>query len=302
MSEPRAFQDVVTGPEQLMGVKAVFGVLTGRAMCFGSRGDARLKDRGYFQSARVSAEYAAERPMLVTIGGGADCQPGIEGRVLNVAKVSKVYGETPVFYKDPVDLERLARWPVATALLDVYEVEGQPRLVEDLGLPDRTILTNAFDLVVRPENKVEALWEALRDVPLHLADLPPLVNFREPDRVTLVGSIPPMRISREEGRFLVKEVQEYERRSDLAKLARATNRDANGGVLVCEACGFSDELDGMFDVHHLVPLMLGVRETTPSDLAVLCPLCHRWAHRKGDGQTNPLPMIELVKARRTQPD
>lgn len=259
----------------------------------------QLKDRGHYQSARISAEYAVDRPYLVAIGGGGDCEPGREGRVLNVAKVSKVYGETPVFYKDPDDLEGLSRWPVATALLDVYEVEGFPRLVEDLGLPDRTILVNAFDLVVRPEEKVTALWEALRDVPLHLVDLPPLVNFREPDRVTLVGSLAPMRISKEEGQRLSKEVQVFERQSELAKLARAKNREAHGGALQCEACGFNDDLDGMFDAHHLVPLMLGVRETTLSDLVVLCPLCHRWAHRKGGGQRAPLPLIELIGARRT---
>lgn len=298
MTVQRTFQEVVRSPGELMGVKAVFGALTGRAMCFGSRGDAKLKDRGHFQSARISAEYAVDRPLLITIGGGAECQAGLEGRVLNVARVSKVYGETPVFYTDPADRERLSRWPVATALLDVYEVEGSPRLVEDLGLPDRTILTNAFDLVVRPEAKVNDLWEALRDVPLRLVDLPPLVNFLEPDKVTLVGSIPPTRIGKEEGKRLSREVQVFERQSELAKDARTQNRDAHGGQPTCEACGFTDELDGMFDVHHKVPLMLGVRESTLSDLVVLCPLCHRWAHRKGGGQTNPLPIHELISARR----
>ena len=292
------FQNVVSSPEDLMGVKAVFGSLTGRAMCFASHGDARLKDRTHFQSARISAQYAAERPILVTIGGGGECPPELEGRVLNVAKVSKVYGETPVFYTDPKDRERLSRWPVATALLDVYEVEGFPRVVDDLGLPDRTILNSAFDLVVRPVEKVEALWKAMHDVPLRLLDLPPLVNFREPDRVTLVGSIPPVRISKEEGQRLLKEVQAVERRSELAKAAKARNQNANGGVLTCEACGFADETPSMFDVHHVVPLMLGVRETTMSDLVVLCPLCHRWAHSKGAGQTKPLPLTDLIRARR----
>jgi len=212
-----------------MGVKAVFGALAGRAMCFGSHGDAKLKDPKHFQSARISAQYAAERPMLVTVGGGGECPPDLQGRVLNVAKVSKVYGETPVFYTAPEDRERLSRWPVATALLDVYEVEGFPRLVEDLGLPDRTILTSAFDLVVRPAEKVEALWKALHDVSLRLLDLPPLVNFREPDRVTLVGSMPPVSISKEEGQQLSKEVQVLERRSELARAAKALNQSANGG-------------------------------------------------------------------------
>lgn len=298
MKITKLFQDVVAGPEDLMGVKAVFGPLTGRAMCFGSRGDTKLKDRGYYQSARIAAEYAVQRPLLVTIGGGGECDPALMGRVVNVARVSKVYGETPVFYKDPAELQRLSRWPVATALLDVFEVDGFPRLVEDLGLPDRTILTNAFDLVVRPPEKVDELWKALQGVPLHLVDLPPLVNFTEPDRVTQVGSMPPTRISKEEGQRRSREVQVYERSGELPRLARELNREANNGVLVCDACGFQDGLDGMFDVHHVVPLMFGTRETTLSDLAVLCPLCHRWAHKKGGGQTTPLSMFELVTSRR----
>lgn len=292
------FQTVVGSPEDVMGVKAVFGALTGRAMCFGSRGDAKLKDKGYFQSARVAAEYAATRPMLVTIGGGGECPPELQGRVLNVVKVSKVFGETPVFYSDLAERERLSRWPVATALLDVYEVEGSPRLVEDLGLPDRTILANAFDLVVRPPEKVLDLWNALQNIPLNLVDLPPLANFREPTKVLQVGSMLPVRISKEEGQRLSRKVQFFERRSDLARAAKELNKRINGGLLTCEACGFTDVTPGMFDAHHLVPLMLGVRETTLSDLAVLCPLCHRWAHSKGSEQTNPLPLADLIRARR----
>ncbi len=195
----RRFEDVVPSANSLMGVKAVFGALTGRAMCFGSRGDPKKKDRGHFQSARVAAEYAETRPHLITIGGGGECSEHLEGRVLNVAVVSKVFGETPVFYTDPAEVARLARWPVATALLDVYEVIGFPHLVADLGLPDRTVLANAFDLVVRPADKVQALWEALRGWDLRQIDLPPLANFREPDKVTLVGSLLPRKVSKEEG-------------------------------------------------------------------------------------------------------
>lgn len=293
MTDAVLFEEVVPSVEKLMGVKAVFGPLNGRAICFGSRGDASLKDKGHFQSARITAEYAQSQPFLVAIGGGGECQPGLEGRVLNVARVSKLYGETPVFYPDPADRERLSRWPVATALLDVYEVVGQPRLVDDLGLPDRTILANAFDLVVRPEGKTAALWEALKGRSLRLVDLPPLANFREPDRVVQVSSMLPVRVGAEEGARISKDVQLYERNSALSKEARRLNREAHGGALACEACGFTDEMDGMFDVHHLVPLMFGLRETTVSDLVVLCPLCHRWAHRKGGGQTNPLPLVDL---------
>lgn len=297
MTEHVIFQQVVPSPSELMGVKAVFGALNGRAMCFGSRGDPFLKDKAHYRSARQTAEKAVSQPPMLAIGGGAECDVGLEGRVLNVVKVSKVFGETTTFYRDPDDMKRLSCWPVATALLDVYQVEGYPHLVNNLGLPDRTILNNAYDGLVQPHEKAQALWEALQDRVLHLVDLPSLMNFREPDRVTLVGSILPTKINGDEGRRVSKEVQVFERRSALAKEALANNREANSGILACEACGFADDQDGMFDVHHLVPLMLRYRETTLSDLVVLCPLCHRWAHRKGNGQTDPLPLFDLKRAR-----
>lgn len=292
-----AFEDVVTSVDELMGAKAVFGPLDGRAVCFASRGNASLKDAGYFQSAKVASQYAVEQPFLITIGGGAKVLEEFEGRVLNVSRVSKVYGETDIFYPDPDKQRELAQWPVASALLDIYEVEKFPHLVDDLGLPDRKILANAFDIVVRPEGKTQALWAALQGAQLRLLNFPPLPNFREPPSVRQVGSMLPKSISRKEGVRVSREVQLLERNSELADAARQTNRDKNSGDLSCEACGFTDPLDGMFDVHHLVPLMHGARQTTLADLVVLCPLCHRWCHRKGKGQLDPLPIDELTIAR-----
>lgn len=288
-----AFEELVPSPDLLMGVKAVFGPLRGRAVCFASRGDAALKDRGHFRTGRTVAEYAVEQPYLITIGGGSQVRDGLGGHVLNLARVSKAYGETNAFYTDPVDQQRLAQWPVATGLLDVFEFEGFPHIVDELGLPDRTILANAFDRVVRPEEKIEALWKSLRGHKVSLVDLPPLPNFREPDSVTLVGSFLPKKVSKEEGRRIYREVQLFERNNALAKEARRQNRAANGGALVCSGCTFTDDLDGLFDVHHLVPMMLGMRETTLSDLAVLCPTCHRWAHKKGRSVIDPLSLGEL---------
>lgn len=297
MSSTR-FIDVVPSIDVLMGVKAIFGSLDARAMCFGSRGNASMKDKGHFQSARITAEYAVKRPYMIAIGGGDECPPELLGRVLNVVKVSKVYGETNVFYTRPQDRERLARWPVATALLDVFEVVGRPHLVDDLGLPDRSILQNAYDLVVRPEEKLRALWGALGEWELTSADLPPLPNFHEPASVKQVGSLLPKVLSAEEGRKIYREVQIFERNSALAREARRKNREENSGLLTCSCCAFSDELDGLFDVHHQVPLMLGSRETTLSDLTVLCPTCHRWAHGKGRSAWDPLSLDDLRNARR----
>jgi 5-methylcytosine-specific restriction protein A len=292
-----AFEDIVTSVDLMMGVKAVFGPLKGRAVCFASRGDAALKDRGHFRSARIASEYAEERPYLITIGGGGQVRDNLGGCVLNVSRVSKAYGQTEAFYLDPEERRRLAQWPVATGLLDIYEVEGFPHLVSDLGLPDRTILANAFDIIVRPQGKTEALWEALQGAKLRLVDLPPLPNFREPASVRQVGTMLPKSYTKEEGTRISREVQLFERDSQLAKDARQANREKHGGDLACEACAFTDPLDGMFDVHHLVPLMHGARQTTLADLVVLCPLCHRWSHRKGKGQLDPLPLDDLKVAR-----
>lgn len=68
----------------------------------------------------------------------------------------------------------------------------------------------------------------------------------------------------------------------------------------CEACGFVaadiyGDLDShLCDVHHLLPLneLPGQRETKLSDLAVLCPTCHRAIHR-----TSPMMSVEDFRAK-----
>lgn len=69
-----------------------------------------------------------------------------------------------------------------------------------------------------------------------------------------------------------------ERDPKLAKAALQKNADDHDGHFACEACGFTHAVRAMFDVHHLHPLLSGPRMTRVSDLAVLCPMCHRRAH------------------------
>src|SRR5215207_6903748 len=116
-------------------------------MCFGSRGNASLKDRGHFTLARTTAERGLDRPFFITIGGGEQVPDELSGRILELVRVTGVYGETAAFVRDPVLRERLAQWPVAVVLLEVYSVVDEPHLVADLGFPDRRILTNAYDTV-----------------------------------------------------------------------------------------------------------------------------------------------------------
>ncbi|MGY6638097.1 MAG: HNH endonuclease [Erythrobacter sp.] len=70
-----------------------------------------------------------------------------------------------------------------------------------------------------------------------------------------------------------------ERDPRLSRKALARNADANGGTYTCDACGFQHPDRAMFDVHHAHPLLAGPRQTQTSDLIVLCPVCHRRAHR-----------------------
>ena len=101
-----------------------------------------------------------------------------------------------------------------------------------------------------------------------------------------------------EGRRYWTEQKKAERDPRLAREAMRLNRCRHGGWIKCEACGFSDKERSMFDAHHLSPLVLGERESVVSDLAVLCPTCHRWAHSKAGDRLHPLPVKQIRRGRR----
>src|SRR4051794_4597961 len=178
-------------------------------------------------------------------------------------------------------------------LHDVYDIEGHPRLVEDLGLEDRTTLVNAFDTVVRPEQKVERLWQALCGHRLILRELDPIPGFRDPGTVYYAGTYPPCKVSADEGKELYRQSLERERDRELSRQVKEINKDRYGGRYTCEACGISSTDASLFDAHHLVPLALGQRRTVLSDFAVLCPTCHRVAHRKAQKRHDPMPVMEV---------
>jgi 5-methylcytosine-specific restriction enzyme A len=294
-----SFGELVGSPERLMGVKAVWGKSQEPVMCFGSHGDPKAKDKAHFSLAQQTAKKSLERPFLVTIGGGEQVPPALQGRVLEVVRVSGVYGETSAFVQDPELRERLAQWPVAVVLTEVYAIEGDPLLIDDLGFPDRRILTNAYDGVKRDAGDVLALWEALKDRPVALRhDIPTLPGFFDPGKEVLVSSLYP-KVSAREGKRRYAETSALERSGKLARAAKLANKARNGGVVVCEACEFSDENPALFDAHHIRPLADGERETNVAHLAVLCPICHRWAHYKAESVLDPLP-VDAVRAVRLQ--
>ena len=101
-----------------------------------------------------------------------------------------------------------------------------------------------------------------------------------------------------EGRRFWSQQRKAERDPHLPKEAMRLNRCRNGGWIKCEACGFADKERSMFDAHHLSPLVLGERKSRVSDLAVLCPTCHRWAHYKAGDRLHPLPVKQIRRGRR----
>jgi len=86
--------------------------------------------------------------------------------------------------------------------------------------------------------------------------------------------------------------RKLERSSSTSKAALVKNAEAHGGVHVCEACGFQHSDRAMFDAHHPHPLLAGPRKTRASDLIVLCPVCHRRAHRSPNRML-PYDLMEL---------
>lgn len=296
------FDEVAGSLDQIMGVKAVWGRSSEPVMCFGSRGDEALKDPGHFQQARATAKKAIPQPYLVTIGGGAEVGSELRGRVLELVRVTGVYGETKAFVRDPDLITRLTQWPVAVVLSEVYRIEGEPRLIEDLGFADKNILNNAYDGVRRDDTYMAQLWSALRSVEVTRRwEVPPLPGFRDPGKVQLCSSLyPNVPAGSAEGKRIRKEMLDKERDPKLARAVKEANRARNGGVIVCEGCDFTDESGALFDAHHRDPLGKGPRWSCFESFAVLCPTCHRWCHHKAVDILQPL-VIPILRAARYTP-
>lgn len=264
-------------------------------MCFGSHGDDKVKDRGHFSLARRTAEKAITQPYLVSIGGGDDVPPELRGRALELIRVTGIYGETKAFVLDQEYLRKLARWPVAVVTFEVYRIEGEPRLIEDLQFPHRQILANAYDGVRRDEAEIRRLWETIKNRAVsRRVDIALPMGFRDPGKVMQFWTAyPKVLATSAEGKKIWKAQSIAERDKNLVLAVKEANRDANEGKLLCQACDFSHENRSLFDAHHLFPLALGIRESRLDDFAVLCPSCHRWAHVFGPDKLQPVPIAEL---------
>lgn len=86
-----------------------------------------------------------------------------------------------------------------------------------------------------------------------------------------------------EGQVAYREHRRYER--DRKLVLKKKNAVAKStGRLACEVCGFDSDAEygirGVIDVHHVAPLhIVGPSVTRLSDLALVCPTCHRTLHK-----------------------
>lgn len=245
-----------------------------------------------YSVASGAARRAIDRPYILAVGGGARVRDNLHGCVLNVVRASTLYGETSAFVPE-AEAMRLAQWPVALLLHDVWAFEGFPHQMRDLGIDDLRLLAGAQDGIVRPTPRIDELWAALRDWPLLLRKLPAPTNaFDTGEPARAINRAPLFRgsIQSEEGKRLWSLQLNIERKIALKNAAKEMNR-SRYGVYRCEACLYSSHDKAMFDAHHPTPLSAGQRTTHAEDLQVLCPTCHRRAHRKAP--LDPYSVSEL---------
>jgi predicted HNH restriction endonuclease len=115
------------------------------------------------------------------------------------------------------------------------------------------------------------------------------------------GDDAPQDLEYTEGGKVLRTHLRTERDVNAARLAKGLARKrSKNGKLSCEACACVPEDDyqglDLIEAHHRIPLSRGVRETKPSDFAILCPNCHRAVHRLiNDGLE---PELALIKVKR----
>jgi len=284
-------KDICPSLEMVQGVKAVFGPISSYVLSFAGRGEPNSSSFDY--QAANAAQAAVERPFIIAIGGGDQVASDADGCVVSIARLGTVFGPTRLLLQDEEEIKRLARWPVSVNLLEVWHFYGKPHLVRDLQMPDRTILGGSQDGVIRPSEKISLLWETLRNWPVTLANLPPPANFYDSGKPRRVGSKLPFisATQKEEGERVWKFQQEAERDSGLRAAAKRNNFHSHGNY-TCEACKLTSSDSAMFDAHHITPLFVGKRITRVEHLLILCPTCHRRAHRSPD-RLRPYSLVEL---------
>jgi 5-methylcytosine-specific restriction protein A len=293
------FREIVSAPELLMGVKAVWGRAHHKepVVCF-SAPAGPISGQSYFSKVRVVAERAMKQPYLILIAAGREAPAEMDGRLLRLVKLSGAYGSTTAFVQHLEMGNRLERWPIAAIITEAHEFIDEPHLIDNLGYSDRALLRNAYDRVVGNDEGIKHLWTRVANYRLkpQEIELPP--RFKLPSKPELYQTRYPQ-LTEEEGKRVWKLMRKIERSSKVAIEAKEANRAAHNGLIVCIACGLSDASSSLFDAHHLTPLAAGMRTSRVYDFVVLCPTCHRWAHlhKTVVDPFRPLPLVELRKLR-----
>lgn len=92
----------------------------------------------------------------------------------------------------------------------------------------------------------------------------------------------------EEGRLrLVSHFRRERSRALSINAKRVARKQRPDRMLVCEICGIIPEKvykEDTIEAHHRIPLnqIVGSRKVMPSDLAMICPNCHRAVHKVDD--------------------
>lgn len=137
--------------------------------------------------------------------------------------------------------------------------------------------------------------------------LPILLKFIDgplPSRSRQGGSEAPQDLEYTEGGKVLRTHLRTERDGKAARLAKELARSrSKNGKLTCEACACVPEEDyrglDVIEAHHRTPLSKGLRSTRVEEFAMLCPCCHRAAHKLID-QGTPFTIVirklrELIK-------
>ena len=147
---------------------------------------------------------------------------------------------------------------------------------------EKAFLKYCENLGIKPFNKKRKYWK------YNLTQ-----EFRA--NVNLNGEFPEGKISERKHIF-------YERNSKVIQLAKKNFKDKYGS-LFCQVCDFDFEKEygdlgsDFIEAHHTIPVseMESGHKTKVEDIAMLCPNCHRMAHKKRPW----LNIDELKKLRKT---
>lgn len=185
-------------------------------------------------------------------------------------------------------LRRLPVHPSSSRSASFRNPNGVARKLADIGTRDPA----------HPERRKtsgsrldEEIWERFGSVTHEAQAIAASIRQAAPDDLLPLDD----NVERPEGKLSVRLHMHRERDRRLVSAKKREAIEATGYVS-CEVCGDAPErvwgVD-LTEVHHLTALWAGETTTNLADLAILCPTCHRAAHR-----IVPWPTISDLRGRR----